>query len=71
MARIAYVLNVTAKAQVLQIVQQLPDEASYLEIARQIELIAGIRDAQEQIARGEGYSAEELLKELPAWQTMS
>lgn len=61
----------TAKAHVLELIQKLPDEASYEEIARKIELIAGIREAQEQIARGEGFSAEEILKELPGWVTKS
>lgn len=61
----------TAKAHVLELIQQLPDEASYEEIARKIELITGIREAQDQIARGEGISTEEILKELPAWITKS
>jgi predicted transcriptional regulator len=61
----------TAKAHVLELIQKLPDEASYEEIARKIELIAGIREAQEQIARGEGFSAEEILRELPTWVTKS
>ena len=61
----------TAKAHVLELIQQLPDEASYEEIARKVELITGIREAQEQVARGEGFSPEELLKELPAWITKS
>jgi hypothetical protein len=30
-------------------------------------LLAGIRDAQKQIARGEGFSVQEILKELPTW----
>jgi hypothetical protein len=57
----------TAKAHVLELIQKLPDEASYVEIAREVELITGIREAQEQIARGEGLSAEEVLKEMPSW----
>jgi len=61
----------TAKAHVLELVQKLPDEASYEEIARKIELLAGIREAQQQIARGEGFSIEEILKEMPAWITKS
>jgi hypothetical protein len=59
----------TAKAHILELVRQLPDEASYGEVARKVELVAGIREAQDQIARGEGISAEEILKELPAWIT--
>jgi hypothetical protein len=57
----------TAKAHVLEVIQKLPDQVSYVEIAREIDLIAGIREAQEQVARGEGFSAEEILKELPTW----
>jgi hypothetical protein len=59
--------GVTAKAQILKMVQQLPDEASFVEIIRKIELVAGIREAQAQIASGQGVSAEEILKELPSW----
>ncbi len=61
----------TAKAHVLELIQKLPDEVSYEEIARKIELITGIREAQEQIASGEGLSAEEILKEMPEWITKS
>jgi predicted transcriptional regulator len=61
----------TAKAHVLELIQKLPDEASYEQIAREVELVAGIREAQEQIARGEGFSAEEILKEMPSWITKS
>jgi len=60
-----------AKAHVLQLIQKLPDEASYEEIAREVELIAGIREAQEQVARGDVFSAEEIRKELPTWLTKS
>jgi predicted transcriptional regulator len=61
----------TAKAHVLEMIQKLPDEASYEEIAREIDLVAGIREAQEQIARGEGMSVEEVLKQIPTWITKS
>lgn len=61
----------TAKAHVLELIQKLPDQVSYEEIAREVELIAGIREAQEQIARGEGFTAEEVLKELPSWISKS
>jgi hypothetical protein len=61
----------TAKAHVLELIQKLPDDAGYEQIAREVELVAGIREAQEQIARGEGFSAEEILKEMPSWITKS
>jgi predicted transcriptional regulator len=68
---IGHYMVVTAKAHVLELIQRLPDEASYGEITRKVELVAGIREAQDQIARGEGISAQEILKELPAWITKS
>lgn len=61
----------TAKAHVLEMIRKLPDEASYEEIAREIDLVTGIREAQEQIARGEGMSVEEVLKQIPTWITKS
>ena len=64
-------LPMTAKAQVLDLVQQLPDDASYKEIARKIELIIGIQEAREQMARGEGLTPEDVLKEMPTWLTRS
>jgi len=36
------------KSACLELIQKLPDEVSYEEIARKIELITGIREAQEQ-----------------------
>jgi hypothetical protein len=57
----------TAKADVLELIQKLPDEASYQEIAREIELLIGIREAQQQIARSEGISVEEILKTIQGW----
>ncbi|MDB6021228.1 MAG: hypothetical protein JWQ04_1085 [Pedosphaera sp.] len=55
----------------MELIQKLPDQVSYEEIAREVELVAGIREAQEQIARGEGFSAEEVLKEMPSWISKS
>jgi len=57
----------TAKAQLLELIQKLPDDSSYEQIAREVALVAGIRAAQEQVSGGEGFSADEILKELPAW----
>ncbi len=61
----------TAKAEVLEIIKKLPETVSYEEIARRIELLAGIRDAREQIERGEGIPLEDVLREIPSWVTKS
>ena len=63
--------SMTAKAEVLEIVQKLPETASYDEIAQRIELLAGIREAQEEIKRGEGIPLEDVLREIPSWVTTS
>jgi len=38
-----------------------------LDIAREIEFAAGVREAMEEMDRGEGITAEELLREIPQW----
>ena len=52
---------------VIELVQRLPDEASMLDIAREIEFAAGVREAMDEMDRGEGITADELLRELPQW----
>lgn len=52
---------------VIELVQRLPDEASMLEIAQEIEFVAGVREAIEEMDRGEVVTVEELLRELPQW----
>jgi predicted transcriptional regulator len=57
----------STKEEVLELVRRLPDEASMMDIAREIELVAGIREAMAQLNRGESVTAEELLREIPQW----
>jgi hypothetical protein len=61
----------TAKAQVLEAVKKLPETATYEEIAKRIELLAAIREAQDEIARGQGVPLEDVLREIPSWVTKS
>ncbi len=62
----------TAKAHVLEAVKKLPETATYEEIAKRVELLAAVREAQEQIQRGEGIPLEDVLREIsPAWVTKS
>jgi hypothetical protein len=44
---------------VIEFVRKLPDEMSLAEIAREIELLAGVRTAREQARRNEGIPAED------------
>jgi DNA-directed RNA polymerase subunit F len=57
------------RAIVIDLIQKLPEDTSLHDIAREIELIAGIRKAREEAARGEGVSpekAKQLVEQLVA-----
>jgi hypothetical protein len=49
---------------VIDLLSKLPEDASLEEIAREIELLAGIRAGREQAHRREGIPAEEARKLL-------
>ncbi len=61
----------TAKAQILEAVKKLPDDLSYDEIIRRVEVLAGLQEAQDEIARGEGIPLEDIIKDMPSWVTKS
>ena len=52
---------------VLELVAKLPENMPLAEIAREIELLAGIQAAREQARRKEGVSAEDARKLLNSW----
>jgi hypothetical protein len=52
---------------VIDLVSKLPKDTPLEDIARQIELLAGIRVAREQAARGEGIPAEEARTLIDTW----
>jgi hypothetical protein len=52
---------------VIDLVKKLPENASLAEIAREIELLAGIEKARWQARRGEGVLAEDARKLVDAW----
>ncbi len=57
----------SSKELAVEIVRRLPEEASLLDIAREIEFVAGIREAIQEFDRGESLTAEDLLREIPQW----
>ena len=59
------VFTMTAKAQILEEVAKMPDEASMDEIVEQVKLIAGIRQARKDVKQGRVVPIEEVEKELP------
>lgn len=56
---------------VIELVRRLPDEASMLDIAREIEFAAGVREAMAEMDRGESVTAEQLLREISQWAPTS
>jgi len=57
----------SSKEIVLELVRRLPDEASMLDIAREIEFVAGVREAMNEFDPDERITAEQLLSEIPKW----
>lgn len=57
------------KEMVADLVKRLPDDASLLDIAREIEFIAGVREGFAQLDRREGTPLEEVAQQLPQWIT--
>ena len=52
---------------VIDLVTRLPEDTPLEEIAREIELIAGVREARDQAARGEGVSTVEAKRLIDTW----
>lgn len=59
----------TAKAEVLQTIGNMPDDVSYEEIARQVDFIAKVKRGMEQAERGEGKPLDDVVKQIPQWIT--
>ena len=57
------------KELVIDLVQRLPDEANLMEIAKEIEFVAGVREGFAQLDRGEGVPLEEVKKQISSWTT--
>jgi hypothetical protein len=52
---------------VIELVSKLPENTPLEQIAREIELLAGINKAREQARRGEGIPAEDARKLVNSW----
>ena len=52
---------------VMDLVARLPEDISMQEMARKIELLAGLQTAREQARRAEGIPAEEMPGNLYTW----
>lgn len=57
----------SSREMVIEFVRKLPEETSLAEIAREIELLAGIEIARGQARRSEGVPAEDARNLADAW----
>jgi hypothetical protein len=57
----------SSREMVINLVGKLPEDMPLAEIAREIELLAGIQTAREQARRGEGIPAEDARKLVDSW----
>ena len=61
--------HMTAKRMVLETVEQLPEDASFEEINRRLEVVAAIQKGLDSLDRGEGKSIDEVEKLVASWTT--
>jgi hypothetical protein len=59
--------NMSSRETVIELVNKLPEEMPLAEIAREIELLAGIQTAREQARNREGIPAEDARKLVDSW----
>jgi hypothetical protein len=57
----------SSRETVIELVGKLPENTSLAEIAREIELLAGIQEGRRQAHRREGIPAEDARKLVDAW----
>jgi predicted transcriptional regulator len=57
----------TQKELVLDVISELPDEASLDEIGQRIEFMAAIQKGIDQVDRGEGIPHDEVKRQLATW----
>lgn len=60
-------LAMSNREMVIDLLSKLPADTSLQDIAREIELLAGIKTAREEAQRGEGIPAEDARKLVGAW----
>jgi hypothetical protein len=59
--------NMSSRETVIELVNKLPEEMPLAEIAREIELLAGIQTARDQARNREGIPAEDARKLVDSW----
>ena len=57
----------STKEIVQDLMTQLPDDVSLDEVARRIQFVAAVRQALDEVDRGEGIPLEDVEAEMPSW----
>jgi len=57
----------TNKEIVQDLLRRIPDDASLLDIARELEFIAAVRQGLSELDNGDSIPIEEVEKKLPSW----
>lgn len=57
----------TIKQEALDAIQQLPDDANTEEIMYRLYVLENIRRGQQDAAKGDSQTAEEMLKDIQTW----
>jgi hypothetical protein len=57
----------TPKAELLQAIDDMPDDASYDQIVQRITFVANVNKGVAQAARDEGTQVQEVMKQIPNW----
>ena len=57
------------KELVIDLVRRLPDQATLMEIAKEIKFVVGVREGFAQLDRGEGVPLEQVKQQLSSWIT--
>jgi predicted transcriptional regulator len=61
----------TAKQQAIEAIKRLPEKASFKTIAYEVELLAAIREADEDIKKGRVVPIEKVRRMIPKWISRS
>ena len=61
--------GMTAKAQVLESVKNLKEDATFAEINERVRVLAAIQEGLDSLDRGEGVPIEEVEKIMASWIT--
>ena len=63
--------GMSSKEIAVELIGKLPDESTLMDIAHEIEFVAGLRRGAEELDRGERVTAEELRKSVATWANLS